>query len=126
MRKTTLTALLLLIFGNLWAQKTIEKSALLNTNQMISYFNNKDFLNYVNYLFPQTYGNDPANKGKYVDLWKNITKNDTAKIKIIKVLKTSTVNGQYQALLLNSFRNRDGYIFGISNDKGKNWFFTTI
>lgn len=125
MRKTTLITAMLLFFGNLWAQDNIGKNAFSNANQMITYYNNKDFLNYVNCLLPQTYGNDPANKEKFADLLKNITKNDTSKIQIIKVLKTSVINGQYQAVFLNKFHNHDSYIFGISDDKGKNWFFTT-
>lgn len=125
MRKTILITAILIFSGNLWAQDNIGENAFLKANQMNSFYNNKDFLNYVNCLLPQTYGNDPANKEQFVNLWKNITKDDTTKIQIIKVLKTSTINGQYQALILNKFHNHDSYIFGISDDKGKNWFFTT-
>ena len=125
MRKIFLITALLLFFGNLWSQNSIGEGAFSNANQMISFYNNKDFLNYVNCLLPQTYGNDQANKGKFADLLKNMTKNDTTKIQISKVLKTSAINGQYQALILNQFHNQDGYIFGVSDDKGKHWFFTT-
>ncbi|MFV8346564.1 TlpA family protein disulfide reductase [Flavobacterium sp. ZB4P13] len=124
MKKTTFSALFLLIFVNLWSQNNVEKSALLNANKMTSFYNSKDFLNYVNYVFPQDYGNDIAKKGELADLYKKYKNNETDKIEIIKVLKTSTVNGQYQALFLERNNNQDGYIFGISNDKGKNWFFT--
>lgn len=124
MRKTTFTTLMLLIFVNLWAQNKIEKSALLNANQMTSFYNSKDFLNYVNYVFPQDYGNDTAKKGELANLYKKYKNNPTDKIEIIKVIKTSTVNGQYQAVFLERNNNQEGYIFGISNDKGKNWFFT--
>jgi thiol-disulfide isomerase/thioredoxin len=125
MKKTTFTALLLLIFANIFAQNNIEKSALLNANQMISFYNSKDFINYVNYLLPKDYGNDPANKGKLADLYKKITNNETGKINIIKVLKTSTINGQNQALLSMRHNNLDLFLFGISNDKAKNWFFSS-
>ncbi len=125
MRKIFLITAMLLFFGDLWAQISIEESAFSNANQMNTFYNNKDFLNYVNCLLPQTYGNDTANKEKVADFWKNMTKNDTTKIQITKVLKTSAINGQYQALILNKFHNHDNYIFGISDDKGKNWFYTT-
>lgn len=125
MKKTTFTIIILLTVVNLWAQNNIEKSTLLNANKMISFYNSKDFIRYVDYLLPQTYGNDPVNKTKFADIWTKITQNDPDKIQLIKVLKTSTINNQYQVLLLNKFRNQDGYIFGISDDKGKNWHFTT-
>lgn len=124
MKKSTFTTLLLLIFVNLSAQNNIEKSALLNAKQMSSFYNSKDFLNYVNYVFPQYYGNDPANKVKLANLYKKMRNDETDKIQIIKVLKTSTINGQYQALLLDRSTKEDKYIYGISNDKGKNWLFT--
>lgn len=125
MGKNRLTALFLLFFLNFWAQNNIEKSSLLNANQMSVFYNNKDFLNYVNYVFPKDYGNDPANKVKLASLYKKNKTDVTDKIEIIKVLKTSIVNGQYQALFLERSNNQDGYIFGISDDKGENWFFTT-
>jgi thiol-disulfide isomerase/thioredoxin len=125
MKKTKLTVLFLFFFMNIWAQKNIEKSALLNANQMSFFYNNKDFINYVNYVFPKDYGNDIAKKGELANLYKKYKSDKNDKITIIKVLKTSTVNGQYQALFLERNNNQDGYIFGISNDKGKNWFFTT-
>jgi len=125
MRKITLIVSIFLTMGNLWAQKNIEKSALLNATKMIESYNNKDFPNYVDYLLPQTYGNDPANREKFVDLWKKITTGDTSKITIIKILKTSKVSNEFQAALLTRFHNQEGYILGISNDKGKNWLFTT-
>jgi len=125
MRKITLIVAIFLTIGNLWAQKNIEKSALLNANKMIDSYNNKDFSNYVDYLLPKTYGNDPAKREQFVDLWKKITIGDTSKIAIIKVLKTSKVSNEFQAALLTRFRNQEGYILGISNDKGENWLFTT-
>lgn len=124
MRKIFLVTAMLLFFGNLWAQNSTGESAFSKANQLITFYNNKDFLNYVNCLLPQTYGNDPANKQTFADLLSNMTKKDTNKIRITKVLKTSSINGQYQALILNQFHNQDSYIFGISDDKGKNWFFT--
>jgi thiol-disulfide isomerase/thioredoxin len=124
MNKTTLTALFIFIFVNIWAQNNIEKSALLNAKQMSFYYNNKDFINYVNYVFPQDYRNDPSKKGELATLYKKYKNNPTDKIEIIKVLKNSIVKGQYQALFLEKSNNREGYIFGISDDKGKNWFFT--
>jgi len=60
-------ATLLLVFGKLWAQEEIEKSALLQATQMVNYYNSKDFMNYVNFLLPQTYGNDLANKEMLVN-----------------------------------------------------------
>ena len=125
MRKITLIVAIFLTIGNLWAQNNIEKSALLNATKMIESYNKKDFPNYVDYLLPQTYGNDPANRGKFVDLWKKITTNDTSKIAIIKILKTSKVNNEFQVALLTRFRNQEGYLLGISNDNGEKWFFTT-
>ena len=105
MRKITLIVAIFLIMGNLWAQKNIEKSALLNATKMIESYNNKDFPTYVDYLLPQTYGNDPANREKFVDLWKKITTNDTSKISIVKILKTSKVSNEFQAALLTRFHN---------------------
>jgi thiol-disulfide isomerase/thioredoxin len=124
MGKTKFTALFLLFFLNFWAQNNIEKSALLNAKQMTSFYNSKDFLNYVNYVFPQDYRNDPSKKVELANLYKKYKNSPTDKIEIIKVLKTSIVKGQYQALFLEKSNNREGYIFGISDDKGKNWFFT--
>jgi thiol-disulfide isomerase/thioredoxin len=125
MRKITLIVAIFLAIGNLWAQKNIDKSVLLDATKMIESYNNKDFSNYVDYLLPKTYGNDPAKREQFVDLWKKITIGDTSKITIIKILKTSKVSNEFQAALLTRFHNQEGYILGISNDKGKNWLFTT-
>jgi thiol-disulfide isomerase/thioredoxin len=125
MKKITFTVLLLLIFIPLLAQNNIEKSALLNANKMASYYNSKNFPNFVNYVIPKYYGNDTAKKGELAALYKKYKNNETDKIELINVLKTSIVNNQYQALFSVRNNNQDGYIFGISNDKGENWFFTT-
>lgn len=125
MGRTKLTAIVLFLFMNVWAQNNIEKNALLNANQMSVFYNNKDFLNYVNYVLPKDYGNDPSKKAELARLYKKYKNDETDRITIIKILKTSTVNGQYQALFLERNNNQDRYIFGISNDKGKNWFFTS-
>lgn len=113
---------LFLSIGNLKAQ---EKNLLLKANKMLEYYNNEDFTNYVDHLLPYNYGNDPANKEKLAEMLKKITQGDTSKIKIIKVLKTVKKNNEFQAALLTSFHDGEGYIFGLSNDKGKNWLFTT-
>jgi thiol-disulfide isomerase/thioredoxin len=125
MKKTTLTALFIFVFMNIWAQNNIGKSALLNAKQMSLYYNNKDFINYVNYVFPQDYANDINKKTELANIYKKYKTDVTDKIEIIKVLKTSTVNGQYQALFLEKNSNQEGYIFGVSNNKGQNWFFTS-
>lgn len=113
---------LFLSIENLKAQ---EKSVLSKANEMLEYHNNKDFVNYVDYLIPQIYGNDPANKVKVAELFKKMTQDDTSKIRIIKVLKTVKKSNEFQAALLTNFKNQEGYIFGVSNDKENNWLFTT-
>jgi len=125
MKKFKSLVALLFIFGNLYAQDKSEKNAFSRATEMAKHYNNKDFKNYVNCLLPITYGKDTNNKVKFAELWERMTAGDTSRIQIIKVLKSKVINDQHQALILNRFRNEDGYIFGVSNDKGENWFFTT-
>jgi thiol-disulfide isomerase/thioredoxin len=125
MKKIILIVTILLVVGNLWAQKNIEKNLLFDANKMIVSYNNKDFSNYVDYLLPYAYGNDPDDKENFTKFLKEITAHDTSKITIVKVLKTDRVRNEFQAVLSIGFHNQEGYIFGISNDKGKNWLFTT-
>jgi len=121
--KNIITTLLLLFFLNLWSQN-IDRIAFLNAEKMTSFYNNKDFLNYVNYVFPEDYNNDVTKKGELAEGYKKMSSILPDKIEIIKVLKTSNYNNQYQALFLERDNNNEQYILGISNDVGKNWFFT--
>ncbi|MEN8118960.1 MAG: TlpA disulfide reductase family protein [Bacteroidota bacterium] len=124
MKKFKLLAMLLFIIGNVAAQENIEKNALFHAAQMAKCFNSRDYQKYVDYLLPSQYGNDQANKDKYAGMWQKIMASDTAKTEIISVLKFSIHKNQYQALFQNKFRNSLGYVLGISNNNGQNWFFT--
>lgn len=124
MRKFKLFAMFLLIMGNTVAQEDLEKKALFHAKEMAKCYNSRDHQKYVDYLLPSYYGNDPTNKDKMARMWQKIMASDTSKIEIIKVLKFSIHKNQYQVLFQNRFRNSKVYIFGISNDKGQNWFFT--
>src|SRR5690554_1666967 len=113
------------IIGNVFGQQSPESSALKHAEKMISHYNAKEFDRYVDYLLPTTYGGDPSNKEGFVKIWEQVTRNDTLNISIQEVSNVLIVDGQYQALL-KGFRIGSGFIFGISDDNGENWFFTTL
>jgi len=108
----------------MFAQKDFEKGAIIQARQMAKSFNSQDYKKYVDYLVPLNYGNNPDFKEKFAEMLKRGRNGDTATIKIVKCVKSVIYNNQNQVLILNRYRNSDNYIFGISNDKGKNWLFT--
>jgi len=124
MQKFKLLVLFIFITGNTIAQEGLEKNAFYHAVQMANCYNNGDSKKFVDYLIPSQYGNDPANKDGFASMWQKMMSSDTSKVEIIKVLKFSNSKNQYQALFQNRFHNSNGYIFGISNDKGQNWFFS--
>lgn len=122
MRIVKIVVPLIFISWKLYAQVDIEKNALVHVNKMALYYNNKDFTNYMNCLLPAIYGNNPEIKEKIATFLKSAVSDS---IHIVKVLKPSIKNNQYQTLYINRYQNKDSYIFGVSDDKGKNWLFTT-
>ena len=126
MKKINFLFLILLIISNSYAQEGQEKNALFNANEMAKSYNSRDYKKYVDYLAPAQYGNDPANKEKFVKMWETITAKDTSKMKIIKVLKFGIFNDQQQVLIQVKKNNRDLCVYGISDDNGKNWVFTQL
>jgi len=124
MRKIKISVLLLFIVATMMAQKSSEKTALSQAKEMANYSNSHDFKKYVDYLVPSNYGNNPNNKEKLAEMFKRSSDGDTATIRVVKTVKLILTKEQYQILILCRKRNRDNYIFGISNDKGKNWLFT--
>lgn len=117
------TFVLLFCFVNvLTAQTANEQKALSDANQMTSAFNQKDFTRYVDYLLPSEYDNDTENKKGLAKIFNQ--NNDTSKLEVIELLNLKTVNGEQQAVFLNRFHQRNGYIIGVSNNNGKEWHFS--
>jgi len=120
-----LTLVFLLFSSNLIAQNELkERNAIKQIDEMLEYQNKKDFVKYVDYLLPSNYSNNPAFKEKLAEIFTKMSRRDTASIHFIKILKTSVVNSQDQVLFQCKLRGNDVFIFGISNDGGKNWLFT--
>ncbi|ADQ80959.1 Redoxin domain protein [Paludibacter propionicigenes WB4] len=124
MRKIPTLVLFVLIVASITAQNSFEKTALSQAKEMANYSNSHDFKKYVDYLLPFNYGNNSNNKEKLSEMFKRSSESDTATIRVVKTVKSIINKDQYQILILCRERNRDHYIFGISNDKGKNWLFT--
>jgi len=124
MRKIKILVPFLFIITTMTAQNNFEKTALVQAKQMAMYFNGQDFKKYVDYLIPSNYGNNPDNKEKLSAMFKRAKEGDTATIQITKSVKSVITKNQIQILILNKYRNRDSYIFGISNNGGENWLFT--
>lgn len=116
----------LFLVSSVIAQEEYEKKAFSCAEQMSKAFNNRDYQKYVDFLLPSYYGNDPKQKGNYTTYFQNLLGSDTAKNKIVKVLKFVNNKGQFQALFLNRYHDKDGFIFGFSDDLGVRWFFTTF
>jgi len=116
----------LFLVSSVIAQEVYEKKAFSCAEQMSKAFNNRDYQKYVDFLLPSYYGNDPKQKGNYTTYFQNLLGSDTAKNKIVKVLKFVNNKGQFQALFLNRYNNKDGFIFGFSDDLGVRWFFSTF
>jgi thiol-disulfide isomerase/thioredoxin len=104
------------------AQKRYEQKALLHLNQMISSYNQKDFGKYVDYLLPYDYNYDTANKKGLAEIYSR--NKDTSKLEVIKLVKLKTLKGEQQAVFLYRLRQKNGYIFGVSNTKDKQWYFS--
>jgi len=124
MKKITTLVFLIFITAIACAQNSFEKTALSQAKEMANYSNSHDFKKYVDYLLPFDYGNNPNNKEKLAEMLKRRYDGDTTTIRVVKTVKSIINKDQYQILILCRERNRDYYIFGISNDKGKNWLFT--
>src|SRR5689334_12819206 len=106
----------------LTAQTSYERKALSDAYQMTAVYNQKDFTRYVDYLLPSEYDNDTINKKGAVKYFSQ--SKDTSKLEVIKLLKLKTVKGEQQAVFLDRFHQRNGYIIGVSNNKGRNWHFS--
>ena len=124
MQKIQTLVLFLIIVASITAQNSFEKTALSQAKEMANYSNSHDFKKYIDYLVPFNYGNNPNNKEKFAERLKRCSVGDTTTIRVIKTIKSIISKDQYQVLILCRERNRDNYIFGISNDKGKNWLYT--
>lgn len=117
------TLVLLFCFVNvLTAQTPDEQKALLEVNKMTSAFNQKDFIRYVDYLFPSDYDSDTANKKGLAKIFSQ--NKDTSKLQVIELLKLKTVNGERQAVFLNRFHQKNGFIIGVSNKNERLWHFS--
>lgn len=124
MQKIQTLVLFLIIVASITAQNSFEKTALSQAKEMANYSNSHDFKKYIDYLVPFNYGNNPNNKEKFAEILKRSSDGDTTTLRVVKTVKSIISKDQYQVLILCEMRNRDNYIFGISNDKGKNWLYT--
>src|ERR1035437_2310633 len=124
MQKIQTLVLFLIIVASITAQNSFEKTALSQAKEMANYSNSHDFKKYIDYLVPFNYGNNPNNKEKFAEMLKRSSDGDTTTLRVVKTVKSIISKDQYQVLILCEMRNRDNYIFGISNDKGKNWLYT--
>ncbi len=121
--KSFITFVLLFCFVNvLTAQTPYEQKALFEANQMTAAYNQKDFVKYVDYLLPSEYDSDTANKKGLAKIFSQ--NKDTSKLEVMELLKLTTVNGEQQAVFLHRFHQRNGYMIGVSNNKGKQWHFS--
>ena len=124
MQKIQTLVLFLIIVASITAQNSFEKTALSQAKEMANYSNSHDFKKYIDYLVPFNYGNNPNNKEKFAEMLKRSSDGDTTTLRVVKTVKSIISKDQYQVLILCEMRNLDNYIFGISNDKGKNWLYT--
>jgi thiol-disulfide isomerase/thioredoxin len=124
MRKIQTLVLFLFIAASITSQNSFEKTALSQAKEMTNYSNSHDFKKYVDYLLPFNFGNNPNNKEKFAEMLKRSRDGDTTTLRVVKTVKSIISKDQYQVLILCRKQNRENYIFGISNDKGKNWLFT--
>ena len=121
--KFSSTIVFLFAFINvLIAQDHNERKALSDANQMALAYNQKDFTKYVDYLLPAQYNNDTTNKKGIAEMFSQ--SKDTSEFEVTKLLKLKTVSGEQQALFMDRFHQRDGYIIGVLNNKEKQWYFT--
>ncbi|HZK69841.1 MAG TPA: hypothetical protein VFC36_09665, partial [Paludibacter sp.] len=124
MRKIQTLVLLLIIAASITAQNSFEKTALSQAKEMANYSNSHDYKKYADYLVPIYFGNNSNNKERLVERLKSSRGGDTTSIKIVKCLKSTIYKDQYQVVILCKEHNQNSHIFGISNNKGKNWLFT--
>lgn len=124
MRKIQTLFLFLFITTTIIAQKKVTETALAQAKEMANYSNSHDYKKYADYLVPIYFGNNSNNKERLVERLKSSRGGDTTSIKIVKCLKSTIYKDQYQVVILCKEHNQNRHIFGISNNKGKNWLFT--
>ncbi len=109
-----LTILMLFSFTTI-AQEESKKKATIAAEAMIKALNEKDFVQYVNYLTP--------GQGDYKQ-WEKALKNDTRSTSDVQLIRFGKFETSQQAYFSCKFGNENTSFFGISKDNGENWHFT--
>lgn len=119
MKSLTLISILMLFSFTTMAQEEYKKKATIAAELMLKALNDKDVVQFVNYLTQE--------QGEKTVLYKRFEKalkNDTRIVSDVQLIRFGNFETSQQAYFGCKFGNDSTTFFGISTDNGENWHFT--